>query len=128
MRAGPAERYFTAVADLGSDRPSREQGPSTGGGRSWWKALLIGEVLILLFSLGATGRGRYDVDLDDEGNRIARLLLDEPTFVESMVFYIVTFHVLIVVIFLAAWVVTKRRRRAYEGDTRSPAHKERNDP
>ena len=86
--------------------------------RSWWGAVAVGEVLILLFAWGATGRTRHARLTGGEGNRIARLLLDEPTFVESMLLYVALFHLLVGAIFLAAWLETRRRRRAAAGRPR----------
>ena len=86
--------------------------------RSWWGAVAVGEVLILLFAWGTTGRSLHARLTGGEGNGIARLLLDEPAFVESMLIYVALFHLLVGAIFLAAWLETRRRRRAAAGRPR----------
>ena len=45
-----------------------------------------------------------------EGNRVARLFLDDPTRLESFLFYFIGAHVLILSFLLAAWLVTRCRR------------------
>ncbi|HXH84384.1 MAG TPA: hypothetical protein VNN07_15880 [Candidatus Tectomicrobia bacterium] len=77
-----------------------------------WGALLLVEAFILLMAIAATGRSRVARRTGGEGNRIARLLLDDPTFLESVVLYEVLFHAAIAAALLLAWLVTRRRRRA----------------
>lgn len=67
------------------------------------------EGLIVLLSVAYIGRSRYDRVTGGEGNRIARLFLDDPTWLESFLFLFLTTHVILGLLLFIAWLSAKRR-------------------
>jgi hypothetical protein len=53
--------------------------------------------------------GKRSVNIPGEGNKIARLVLNNPGDLESFVFYFVLAHVIIGIILFAGWVAIKRK-------------------
>ena len=78
--------------------------------RAWVPAFVILEVGSAIISLSAMGK--RSANTPGEGNKIARMLLDDPTDLESFVFYFVTAHVLIFFFLFIAWVAAKRKKDA----------------
>jgi len=79
--------------------------------RAWVLWVALSETLIVLVSLEAHGRSSYQRRTGGEGNTVARLFLDDPSFLESMVFYVVLFHVVIgALLLIARWSAVRKRR------------------
>ena len=73
----------------------------------WIPAFVILEVGATIISLSAMGK--RSANTPGEGNKIARLVLNNPSDLESFIFYFVLAHVLIGSILFAGWVATKRK-------------------
>ena len=75
--------------------------------KAWIPAFVILEVGATIISLSAMGK--RSANTPGEGNKIARLVLNNPSDLESFIFYFVLAHVLIGIILFAGWVATKKK-------------------
>jgi hypothetical protein len=73
----------------------------------WLRFILIAETIIVLASVIAMGRRRRT----GEPNTVARLLLDDPTPTESLVLYVLLFHVVVGALLFVAWLSARRKAR-----------------
>jgi len=78
--------------------------------RAWVPAIVVLEVSSVIISLSAMGK--RSANSPSEGNKIARMVLDNPTDFESFFFYFVLAHVLIFFFLFIGWVAAKRKRDA----------------
>ena len=76
--------------------------------RAWMPAIVILELGSAIISLSAMGK--RSANSPGEGNKIARLVLDNPTDLESFLFYFVMAHVVIGIFLFAGWVAAKRKK------------------
>ena len=76
--------------------------------RAWVPAIVTLELGSAIISLSAMGK--RSANTPGEGNKIARLLLDDPTDLESFVFYFVSAHVLILFFLFLAWLSAKWKK------------------
>jgi hypothetical protein len=75
--------------------------------KAWIPAISILEIGATIMSFSAMGK--RSANTPGEGNKIARLVLDNPSDLESFVFYFVLAHVLIGIFLFAGWVAAKRK-------------------
>lgn len=70
------------------------------GWRAWLVPVVILEIAVVLIALSAMGKR---TTAPGEANKIARLVLEDPTALESFLFYFALGHVVIGVLLLVAW-------------------------
>ena len=75
--------------------------------KAWIPAISILEIGATIMSLSAMGK--RSANTPGEGNKIARLVLNNPCDLESFIFYFVMTHLLIGLILFAGWIATKRK-------------------
>ena len=73
--------------------------------RAWLTVIIILEVGVTLMAFSAMGKRRATTP--GEGNKIARLVMDTPSTLESFIFYFVLGHLLIGCLLFVAWLVTR---------------------
>ena len=76
--------------------------------KAWIPAFVILEAGATIMSLSAMGK--RGANTPGESNKIARLVLNNPSDLESFIFYFVMAHVLIGIILFAGWVAAKRKK------------------
>jgi len=74
--------------------------------KAWIPAIVILELGAVCISVSAMGK--RSANTPGEGNKIARMVLNNPSELESFLFYFVTAHLLIGIILVAGWIVSKR--------------------
>lgn len=72
-------------------------------------AIVILELGAALTSIAAMGK--RSANTPGEGNKIARLVLNNPGDLESFLFYFVLAHLLVGIFLFAGWVAAKRKKR-----------------
>jgi hypothetical protein len=75
--------------------------------RAWIPAFAILEIGAAIMSLAYMGK--RSANTTGEGNKIARLVLDHPTDLESFLFYFILAHALIGIFLFIGWVAAKRK-------------------
>ena len=76
--------------------------------QAWIPAIVIMELGAVLMSVSAMGK--RSANTPGEGNKIARLVLNNPSDLESFLFYFVLAHLLVGIILFAGWVAAKRKK------------------
>ncbi len=76
--------------------------------KTWVPAITILELGSVLMSVAAMGK--RSANTPGEGNKIARLVLGNPSDLESFIFYFVLAHLLIGIILFVGWLATKRKK------------------
>jgi hypothetical protein len=77
--------------------------------RAWIPAFVILEIGATVMSLAYMGK--RSANTPGEGNKIARMVLDDPTDLESFVFYFILAHVLIGFFLFIGWVSANRKNK-----------------
>lgn len=78
--------------------------------RAWLVWALGSEAVVLLLAVVGPG-SRVSAGRDDDHASIARLVIDEPGFIETVLINAAVLHVVIAAALLAAWIVTRVKRR-----------------
>ena len=89
----------------------REEEGRSGRRLRWIAWVALAEVLILLVSVKAYLPSRHARRTGREGNTIARLVLDDPGMLESLVFYVVITHAAVGALLLVAHLSARKKRR-----------------
>lgn len=76
--------------------------------RAWARWALMAEGLILLLAVAGPGY-RYAFRPGGDTGLFARLVIEDPTFLEALLVNLVALHLVIGGLWLAAWIVARRR-------------------
>jgi hypothetical protein len=79
-------------------------------GQQWIRWFLFSEGLILLLALAGPGHRRR-INRSGDNALFARWFIEDPSYLEAVAVNFVVIHLFIGCAFLAAWIVTRLRRK-----------------
>lgn len=86
-----------------------DNGDNRSGPRAWLRWFLFAEGLILLLAVAGPGSS-YTLHRHSDHGLLARMVMEEPDFLDAVVVNFAALHGFIVAAWLLAWLVTRMRR------------------
>lgn len=70
---------------------------------AWWRVVVVAEGLVVLLCLAYTGPNQYDRRTGGAGNRLARVFIDDPSWLESFGLLLLISHLVVGALLFMAW-------------------------